>query len=668
VGIGGPDFLSHSTGLTSAGDGVGLSGGGGGSNTPLGGGAPSGTWSVASAAKHIFGRARSSSVPASANQFLNNTSTPAGVRAASPSLLGHRPSSPTGSVTSMAQETTCPAISLYPPSPNVSAPSLVLTTPDTLHRDSIDAPPSTSPIFPVTGAVKTLCNRGAAIVSIHLAEPVLYVTGFEPQEYQDRSPALLRGSLLLKLLKPTKIKAITLVFRGRARTEWPEGIPPKKCEFFEEKELMTHTWPFFNAQFTSAEYSHGADAARLIDSQRSSTDITRVSMDSVSGVSLSDSQSSRSITPVGSPMLNANSQNGTWGIPFGQSSSKDEKTQAQVKGYRIFAAGEYVYVYFIFIPDLRYNFELPLNSDLPESLECDLGSVRYELEATVERAGAFKSNLSGRTEVLLVRNPAEQNLETYEPIAITRTWYSILTIQLTDREDQLHYEILISGKAFPLNGVIPIAFKFTPLAKVRLHRIKVYLTENVEYFCRDKKVHRFEPMRKLLLFEKAAQKSNGETTPRPTGRQNSIPSVNATDNGISIAGSRTASANSLGPITRLTRPGLGRHSPPKDDISAHSLLGNLEGGDGISSEFELDVKLPGCQSVRTPLDPKNKNSPLIPVKFHHGTIWPNLVVHHWIKIVLRISKADETRENHGKRRHFEISIDSPIHLLSVLLH
>lgn len=55
-----------------------------------------------------------------------------------------------------------------------------------------------------------------------------------------------------------------------------------------------------------------------------------------------------------------------------------------------------------------------------------MGSVRYELEASVERAGAFKSNLAGKTEVLLVRNPAEQNLEINEPISITRTWYTNL--------------------------------------------------------------------------------------------------------------------------------------------------------------------------------------------------------------------------------------------------
>jgi hypothetical protein len=234
---------------------------------------------------------------------------------------------------------------------------------------------------------------------------------------------MLRGSLIFKLLKPSKIKVITLSFKGRARTEWPEGIPPRKVEFFEEKELMTHTWPFFNAQFSNSQVSHGADAARLLDSQRLSVDLSRSSMDSVSSLALSDAPSPRSVTPVGSPnLLAVNGGNSHFGIPFGQSRSfsKEDKTATQSRGYRIFAAGEYI-----------YNFELPLDSVLPESVECDMGSVRYELEATVERAGAFKSNLSGKTEVLLVRNPGEQNIEINEPISISRTWFIHKVIPLT---------------------------------------------------------------------------------------------------------------------------------------------------------------------------------------------------------------------------------------------
>lgn len=305
-----------------------------------------GSWTVVSAAKLLFGRARSLSAP--------NSPLPS-LRTSSPSRLGlSRAQSPeelhshAGSVMSIpAEPNTAPAFParLYPSPSNNSIPSLVLTSPLSSRRSSFDVPPNVSPILPVTGAIKTVCNRGAAILSIHLSEPVLYLTGFEASEYTERSPALLRGSLVVKLLKPAKIKTITLVFKGRARTEWPEGIPPRKTEYFDEKELMTHTWPFFNAQFSSSEMSHGADAARMVDSQRLSMDISRQSMDSVSSLALSDLPSSRS-TPIGSPNLSAlNLTTGLWGIPFGQSRSfsKDEKTVTQNRGYRLFAAGEYLY-------------------------------------------------------------------------------------------------------------------------------------------------------------------------------------------------------------------------------------------------------------------------------------------------------------------------------------
>lgn len=341
-GIGGPDIISNS-GILQARDDDGLSSSGGGGN-----------WTVASAAKFIFGRARSQSSP---NPIPDTSSAPTSVRAPSPSPLSQstqrstisqredESTSPTRSAMSIPVDPHIAHARLYPSAPNSSAPSPVLT-PASSQRNSIDVPPNSPTNFPTGGVVKTLCNRSAAIVSVHLAEPVLFLAGFEPSEYSDRSPAVLRGSLILKLLKPSKIKTIALVFKGRARTEWPEGIPPKRVEFFEEKELVTHTWPFFNAQFSCSETSHGANAIRMIESHGLSADLRRDSMDSISTISLGDAPALRSITPIGSPNLSA-SNGGHRGIPFGQalSLSKEDKTTTQARGYRIFAAGEYMYVF-----------------------------------------------------------------------------------------------------------------------------------------------------------------------------------------------------------------------------------------------------------------------------------------------------------------------------------
>lgn len=61
-------------------------------------------------------------------------------------------------------------------------------------------------------------------VGISLAEPLLFVQGFESSRNYAGNTAMLRGALYLRVTKPTKLKTVTLKFRGRATTKWPEGL------------------------------------------------------------------------------------------------------------------------------------------------------------------------------------------------------------------------------------------------------------------------------------------------------------------------------------------------------------------------------------------------------------------------------------------------------------
>jgi hypothetical protein len=70
---------------------------------------------------------------------------------------------------------------------------------------------------------KPLASGNGINIGISLTEPVLFLQGFEHTETSDRSTAMLRGTLNLRVTKPTKIKAITLKFRGKSTTKWPEG-------------------------------------------------------------------------------------------------------------------------------------------------------------------------------------------------------------------------------------------------------------------------------------------------------------------------------------------------------------------------------------------------------------------------------------------------------------
>ena len=71
---------------------------------------------------------------------------------------------------------------------------------------------------------KPVASGNGVSVSISLAEPILFLQGFDPADFDDRNTTMLRGSLRLRVTKSAKIKTIYLKFKGRAETEWPEGM------------------------------------------------------------------------------------------------------------------------------------------------------------------------------------------------------------------------------------------------------------------------------------------------------------------------------------------------------------------------------------------------------------------------------------------------------------
>jgi hypothetical protein len=140
---------------------------------------------------------------------------------------------------------------------------------------------------------------------------------------------------------------------------------------------------------------------------------------------------------------------------------------------------------------------------------------------------------------------------------------------------------------------MPIAFKLTPLAKVRCHRIKIYLTENIEYSCKNKKVHRLDPVKKVQLFEKRAE--------APATSMFSGSSVRV------VAGGGLKESQS--------------NSGAEDLVNgSDNLLGDLTGSPNVgSTEIEFNVQLPGCTA-------KERD------RIHFDTTYGNIQVHHWIKV------------------------------------
>ena len=636
---------------------------------------------------------------------------------------------------------------------------------------------TSSPVFPLERGSDVSINAEPLKHSTHiqlfikLVEPVIFIQGFESHHIGERPPSILRGSLIIRILKPTKLKRIALNFKGFSRTEWPEGIPPKKQEFLEINDIVNHTWPFYQhkskfvplgANPNDYEYliaGSGASMYNRLPTAKRETNINGTTLPSSTattasgtavGSRLSDLRPTTSLSSRSSdvssfddmsqnssksavlhPDSNGNHSRKT-GLrslsPLGlfkmasggsshEASNQDTQTQHhhihspfhhsrhQVQEQRTGSNGSNASGLrtppsrptsnhplrseiipredshspsrassnsasslilhptpvtkqhlvsgsntalsdpadnslrktisnssfhdlissvvasrtrthspisethssagigtgtgttetnsFVFQPgDYIYTFEQVIPHSYPATIKGDFGFVEYSLLATVERYGAFKSSLIARLPVTIIRTQSDNSVEESEPIIVTRDW-----------EGQLFYDIVISSKDIILDAFLPIHFSFYPLDKVTLHRIRIYITETMEYYCKGKKIHRLEPTKKYLLAEK-----NGPKLDVP-------------------------------------------HSDDKNAGKA-KYLGNLlvDPKDGYiaNRDFDFQVYIPS----------KFTDSAGRVVNLHPDTVYDKIKSNHWIKLSLRLSKLVD-----GKRKHYEISIDSPIHVL-----
>ena len=619
-----------------------------------------------------------------------------------------------------------------------------------------------SPIFPpekdydVPIDYTPLKHSGSLQVFIKLVEPAIFLRGFESSSNnkQSSSPSILRGSLIIRVLKPTKLKSIKLCLKGYCRTEWPEGIPPKNNEFVEINDVINHTWPFYqhdhfkyipvlstteksnnnndiNSSSNSSNRIHidyllkNSNAAMYqplpkngSQSNKNTTAGTSNTIYSLNEFTLSPvsspinipspstgtfsidsntatankdtrhprntnsspkSGSIRSLSPLSlfrrtsthpdvpnketnnrlnspistnsiftdlfgssttnnstshtnnltiptntihrrpsnastlkttnkphsnSPSMNSidtitpsntsytttttttvNSNNGTTSDIINLESASQNIATKETK----FTKSTEPHDSFTFEPgDYIYTFEQVIPQNYPESIMADYGFAEYFLLVTVERCGAFKTNLHARLPVTIVRTPSDNSVEESEPIVISKDW-----------EGRLFYDILVSSKDIILDAFLPINFSFFPYDKITLHRIRVYVTETMEYYCKNKKVHRIEPTKKYLLAE-----LNGPKLP---------------------------------------------NAPSDDKPLKAKYMGNLLEEDGylVNKDFELQVFVPSRFGNNQHL--------------HPDTGFEYIRSNHWIKICLRLSQVID-----NKRKHYEISIDSPIHVLNRL--
>ncbi|KAL2869021.1 uncharacterized protein BJX67DRAFT_348514 [Aspergillus lucknowensis] len=106
---------------------------------------------------------------------------------------------------------------------------------------------------------KIIATGSGITVGIALMEPVLFLGGFNHCDPSSRKATILRGQLHIKAFKCVGIKKVSICFRGRAQTDWPDGNFPLNPKVFEgsvpSRQLRQLTSP--GLTLPEAEISNG---------------------------------------------------------------------------------------------------------------------------------------------------------------------------------------------------------------------------------------------------------------------------------------------------------------------------------------------------------------------------------------------------------------------------
>ncbi|KAJ7496893.1 hypothetical protein FB451DRAFT_1018588 [Mycena latifolia] len=276
---------------------------------------------------------------------------------------------------------------------------------------------------------------------------------------------------------------------------------------------------------------------------------------------------------------------------------EDPKDKGKTDSWKEFKKGTYTF---------PISFSIPPNA--PPTMECLYGAVVWRLKANVHRPGAFAARMTAAREVIVIAAPTEDDTEETENILVERHW-----------EQQLQYLISISGRSFPIGGVVPVTLTLMPMTKVKIHRLSIYLEEKTEYYSQMKHVARTDPIvRMQLLSVKYDDKTSRHILPLDSNDVNAL---------------------TKSPLLAFTLPG--------DNLS--ELASEWMGPGPWSFHQELTLP-PSCSRLH--FTNKNKRG--------------NMCVTHVLKCVMRVERGDDEAldPKTGKRKLFDIVVQTPVHILS----
>ncbi|KAI9025970.1 hypothetical protein CLU79DRAFT_844509 [Phycomyces nitens] len=122
----------------------------------------------------------------------------------------------------------------------------------------------------------------------------------------------------------------------------------------------------------------------------------------------------------------------------------------------------------------KWDFELNLPGDIPESLETEGGRVSYGLKAVIERT-AFVHNMVKKRPIRIIRCMLPSEFGFSQTLEIHNTW-----------ADKMVYDIALPSKVYANGENIPISFNILPLAsQLRVRFLTAFLKEYCTYTAND---------------------------------------------------------------------------------------------------------------------------------------------------------------------------------------
>ncbi|PTD08591.1 hypothetical protein FCULG_00011215 [Fusarium culmorum] len=286
----------------------------------------------------------------------------------------------------------------------------------------------------------------------------------------------------------------------------------------------------------------------------------------------------------------------------------------------------------IFYPGVyEYDFVFPITHQQLETTQVPHAAVKWMLLATTARPGLFHNNIRAKKEVTFVRSPDPLSLEMVQSIPFHR-----------HSHDWLQYDIVVSGKSFPIGSQISIAMKLGPLENTTLHGFEFLINESIEYWFRENKINRKGLTRSVLLLKSTAGRAiipSWTSAGQVSVHEAEAKSGPIHDDGDTVPRHDSVKASGAAASTSTVTKTVEDDSDNSDGCSM-TLMDMVE--------IEAVAQVPTCTIMSRRED----------LRLHPKCTWKNIV------IVLHVTQPDLSDPSGRRRIYRDTSISLPITILN----